>query len=76
MTRSFSDIEQLTKYMVSHLYTLYDEAENLNSSEYIFTFLEGSIETTQHYLTKSGIDFLEYDEYNKTIQSARVIERA
>ena len=76
MTRSFSDIDQLTKYMVNHLYTLYDEFENADGADYMFTFLEGSIETTQHYLIKSGIDFLEYDEYNKAIQSARVIERA
>ena len=75
MTGSFSNIEQLTKYMVMHLYTLYDEYENADGADYMFTFLEGSIETTQHYLIKSGIDFLEYEQYNKSIESATVIER-
>ena len=76
MTRSFSQIEQLTKYMVTHLYTLYDEYENADGADYMFTFLEGSIETTQHYLIKSGVDFLEYDDYNKAIESATIVERA
>jgi len=68
-TRDFEDIEKLTNYMVRHLYSLYDELAIADGADYMFSFLEGSIETTQHYLMKSGVDFLEESEYNKAVAS-------
>ena len=63
MTDYFKNMEQLENYMVRHLYTLYDEFDNTDGADYMFSFLEGSIETTQHYLTKSGVDYLDFETY-------------
>lgn len=68
-TRDFKDIEKLTSYMVRHLYSLYDELAIADGADYMFSFLEGSIETTQHYLMKSGVDFMEEEEYTRAIAS-------
>ena len=49
-TRDFEKLEQLSKFMVNHLYLLYDEMENVVEFSNDWDFLQGSIETTQVYL--------------------------
>ena len=71
MTKPFTKIEQLNKYMVQHLYTLYDDFDNVDGADYMFTFLEGSIETTQHYLTKAGVKYMEFETYIDTVDAMK-----
>ena len=72
MTDYFKSLEQLENYMVQHLYTLYDEhelalADGNSDSDYI----EGSIDTTQHYLLKAGVDFLDQTAYIEKVEAQK-----
>lgn len=72
MTDYFKNLEQLENYMVQHLYSLYDEhelalADGNSDSDY----LEGSIDTTQHYLLKSGVDFLDQTAYIEKVDGMK-----
>ena len=71
MTQPFTKIEQLNKYMVRHLYSLYDEHENAIEEGENTDYIEGSIDTTQHYLIKSGVEFLDQTEYIEKVEGAK-----
>jgi hypothetical protein len=60
-TRNFDKLDELTRYAVLHLYGLYDELDNASGSE--VDYVQGSIDTTQHYLLKCGVEFMDYEEY-------------
>jgi hypothetical protein len=66
-TRDFETLDQLTSFMVTHLYELYDskaqlEEEYGEDSIYV-DYVIGSIDTTQVYLYKTGVKFLEETDY-------------
>ena len=71
MTQPFTKIEQLNKYMVQHLYTLYDEHDNAIDEGEDTDYIEGSIDTTQHYLIKSGVEFLDQTAYIEKVEGAK-----
>ena len=64
-TRDFQSLDKLTDYLQARLPELYDEleaseADGNRDSDYV----QGSIDTTQHYLLKCGIeDFMTYEQY-------------
>ena len=70
-TRDFEKLDQLTSFMVQHLYTLYDELENTREFSEDWDYLCGSIETTQVYLHKSGVDFLDHTAYIEKVEGAK-----
>lgn len=71
MTKPFTKIEQLNKYMVQHLYTLYDDIDNNDWDNLENDYIIGSIETTQHYLLKSGVDFLDFETYTDKVDAMK-----
>ena len=62
-TRDFESLDKLTDYLKDRLPTMYDEldaSESDSESDYI----QGSIDTTQHYLLKCGVeDFMTHEQY-------------
>ena len=74
MTQPFTKIEKLNNYMVRHLYSLYDEHENATEEGGDTDYIEGSIDTTQHYLIKSGIEFLDQTAYIEKVESQKWVK--
>ena len=70
-TRDFEKLDQLTSFMVQHLYVLYDELENVVEFSNDWDYLCGSIETTQVYLHKAGVDFLDHTAYIEKVEGAK-----
>jgi len=70
-TRDFEKLEQLSKFMVNHLYLLYDEMENVVEFSNDWDFLQGSIETTQVYLHKIGAEYLDHTAYIEKVEGAK-----
>ena len=70
-TRDFEKLEQLSKFMVNHLYLLYDEIENVVEFSNDWDFLQGSIETTQVYLHKIGAEYLDHTAYIEKVEGAK-----
>jgi hypothetical protein len=70
-TRDFEKLDQLTSFMVQHLYGLYDELENVVEFSNDWDFLQGSIETTQVYLHKSGTEYLDHTAYIEKVDGAK-----
>ena len=62
-TRDFDSFEQLTDYLVTHLYHLYDSVDTSNFDNPENDYSLGGIDTTQHYLLKCGVEFMDYEEY-------------
>ena len=73
-TREFEAIEQLTSFMVQHLYELYDQAEELSETSHDWDYVIGGIDTTQVYLLKSGVEFLTHDEYIEKVENAKWVK--
>ena len=71
MTKPFTKIEQLNNYMVRHLYSLYDQIEGNDWDNLENDYVMGSIDTTQHYLIKSGVEFLDQTEYIEKVDGAK-----
>ena len=71
MTKPFTKIEQLNNYMVRHLYSLYDQIEGNDWDNLENDYIMGSIDTTQHYLIKSGVEFLDHTAYIETLEGAK-----
>ena len=71
MTKPFTKIEQLNNYMVRHLYSLYDQIEGNDWDNLENDYIMGSIDTTQHYLIKSGVEFLDHTEYIEKVEGAK-----
>ena len=71
MTQPFTKIEQLNNYMVRHLYSLYDQIEGNDWDNLENDYVMGSIDTTQHYLIKSGVEFLDQTEYIEKVEGAK-----
>ena len=70
-TRDFEKLEQLSDFMVNHLYLLYDEMENVVEFSNDWDFLQGSIETTQVYLHKIGAEYLDHTAYIEKVEGAK-----
>lgn len=71
MTKPFTKIEQLNNYMVRHLYSLYDQIEGNDWDNLENDYVMGSIDTTQHYLIKSGVEFLDQTAYIEKVEGAK-----
>ena len=71
MTKPFTKIEQLNNYMVRHLYSLYDQIEGNDWDNLENDYVMGSIDTTQHYLIKSGVEFLDHTAYIEKVEGAK-----
>jgi hypothetical protein len=65
MTKPFPGDSELIRFMIIHLSDLYDEytrAEqegDVSLQDYVL----GSIDSTQVYLSKSGMKYMEYEDY-------------
>jgi hypothetical protein len=68
MTKEFTKLEQFEKYMVTHLYSLYDEIMKITWEDIEFEYMSGSIDTTEHYLIKCGVDFMAQNQYEEMIE--------
>jgi len=65
MTRPFPGDSELIRFMIIHLSELYDsytEAEQ-EGDESLMDYVQGSIDSTHVYLNKSGMQYMEYEEY-------------
>jgi len=62
-TKDFVTMEQLTSFMVDHLYSLYDMLDEFEEFSDDWEFTQGSIETTEVYLHKAGVEYLEHTDY-------------
>ena len=74
MTKPFTKIEQLNNYMVRHLYSLYDQIEGNDWDNLENDYVMGSIDTTQHYLIKSGVEFLDHTAYIEKVESQKWVK--
>lgn len=66
MTKEFTTLEQLLGFMVTKLYGYYDtqlELEDVHDVSSDNDYLEGLIDATQIFLIKSGVDFMDYNQY-------------
>ena len=70
-TRDMTDMEQFAKFMVNHLYLLYDEMENVVEFGDDWDYLQGSIETTQVYLHKIGMEYLDHTAYIEKVEGQK-----
>jgi hypothetical protein len=68
-TKDFVTLEQLTSFMVDHLYSLYDMLEEFEEFSDDWEFTQGSIETTEVYLLKAGVEYLDHTAYIELAQS-------
>jgi hypothetical protein len=73
-TKDFWKMEQLTNFMVQHLYELYDQAEELEDYSHDWDYVIGGIDTTQVYLLKSGVEFLTHDQYIEKVENAKWVK--
>jgi|TARA_B110000459_G_C16497973_1_gene442019 hypothetical protein len=65
MTKAFPAESELIRFMIIHLSDLYDsytEAEQEDNGS-IMDYVQGSIDSTQVYLSKSGMQYMEYEDY-------------
>tara|TARA_B110000259_G_scaffold66166_1_gene77953 strand:- start:1457 stop:1690 length:234 start_codon:yes stop_codon:yes gene_type:complete len=65
MTKPFPAESELIRFMVLHLTELYDsytEAEQEGDNS-LMDYVQGSIDSTHVYLTKSGMQYQEYEDY-------------
>ena len=70
-TRDMTDMEQFAKFMVNHLYLLYDEMENVVEFSDDWDYLQGSIETTHVYLHKIGMEYLDHTAYIEKVEGQK-----
>jgi hypothetical protein len=70
-TRDFEDLNKLTSFMVYHLYGLYDQLEEVVEFSDDWDYIQGSIDTTQVYLLKSGVEFLDHTQYIEKVDGAK-----
>jgi len=73
-TKDFWKMEQLTSFMVHHLYELYDQMEEVAEFSSDWDYVQGGIDTTQVYLLKSGVDFLDHTAYIEKIENAKWVK--
>jgi hypothetical protein len=73
-TRDFMEIKQLTDFMVYHLYGLYDQLEEVVEYSDDWDYIQGSIDTTQVYLLKSGVEFLDHTAYIEKVENAKWVK--
>ena len=65
MTKPFPGESELIRFMVLHLTELYDsyhEAEQERDNS-LMDYVQGSIDSTHVYLSKSGMQYQEYEDY-------------
>jgi hypothetical protein len=68
MTKPFTKDSELIRFMVIHLNELYDRytvAEEEGDREYT----QGRIDSTHIYLGKSGMQYMEYEDYLELSQA-------
>ena len=66
-----TEIEQIKNFMVTHLYELYDYLEEAEEFSSDWDFVQGSIETTQVYLSKIGAEYLDHTDYIEKLEGAK-----
>jgi hypothetical protein len=65
MTKPFPGDSELIRFMTIHLNELYDsytEAEQEGDNS-LMDYVQGSIDSTHVYLSKSGMQYQEYEDY-------------
>jgi len=62
-TRDFETLDNLSSFMVTHLYDLYDQLEEVEEFSSEWDYVSGSIDTTHVYLLKCGVEYLEHTDY-------------
>ena len=65
MTKPFPGDSELIRFMTIHLTELYDsytEAEQEGDNS-LMDYVQGSIDSTHVYLSKSGMQYQEYEDY-------------
>ena len=69
------DIKQLTDFIVQHLYGLYDHLEEIVEFSDDWDYIQGSIDTTEVYLIKCGVEYMDhnaYIEYRDSLQWRKI----
>ena len=56
--------EVIATYLIDHLYNLYSQWDGYEG-EPMWDYIDGSIETTQHYLSKMGFNYMEFEQYKE-----------
>jgi hypothetical protein len=62
-TKDFETLDNLSSFMVTHLYDLYDQLEEVEEFSSEWDYVSGSIDTTHVYLLKCGVEYLEHTDY-------------
>ena len=73
MTKPFTKIDQLEKYLLGKLYEYYDwqmEMEDVNDVSSDADYLEGLREATEMMLIKIGCKYPTYEEYVDKVETA------
>ena len=70
-TRDFEKLDQLSSFMVQHLYGLYDQLEEVVEYSDDWDYLQGSIDTTHVYLLKCGVEYLDHTAYIEKVEGAK-----
>jgi hypothetical protein len=73
-TRDFVDIKQLTDFMVQHLYELYDHLEEIEEYSDDWDYIQGSIDTTEVYLLKCGVEYLDHTAYIEKVDNQKWVK--
>jgi hypothetical protein len=73
-TKDFVTLEQLTAFMVDHLYSLYDMLEEFEEFSDDWEFTQGSIETTEVYLHKAGVEYLDHTAYIEKVDNQKWVK--
>ena len=68
------DIKQLTDFMVQHLYGLYDHLEEVEEFSDDWDYIQGSIDTTEVYLLKCGVEYLDHTQYIEKVDSQKWVK--
>ena len=65
MTKPFPGDSELIRFMTIHLTELYDEYSKAEQEDDggIMDYVQGSIDSTHVYLSKSGMQYQEYEDY-------------
>ena len=72
MTKPFPGDSELIRFMIVHLSELYDsysEAEQ-DGDFSLMDYVQGSIDSTHVYLSKSGMQYMEYEDYIEMVKNA------
>jgi hypothetical protein len=72
MSKPFPGDSELIRFMTIHLNELYDHYHDAEEDGdfSLMDYVQGSIDSTHVYLSKSGMEYMEYDRYVELVKNA------